>query len=98
MTFTQLAQSMTKNSCSLPVRGETLRSVRTLKMRKSADGFEPSLSQGSIMRIKFLRSLLLLPMFVGLANRHTHNKHSCHQRRKDHHPRVLTGVSGAVQV
>ena len=38
MTSTQLAQSMTSKSCSAPVRGDCLRSVRTVKPQKSARG------------------------------------------------------------
>src|SRR6266545_6447869 len=49
MRFTQLTQSITKKSCSLPVRGETARSERTVKIRKSPSGWEPIFCQGLII-------------------------------------------------
>src|SRR6266542_608749 len=49
MRFTQLTQSITKKSCSLPVRGETARSERTVKMRKSPSDWEPICCQGLII-------------------------------------------------
>src|SRR3954452_4439080 len=49
MTLTLLPLSMMEKSCSAPVRGETLRSVRTEKMRNLAVACELIFFQGWIM-------------------------------------------------
>src|ERR1700729_1075766 len=51
MTLTQSRQSRTKKSCGSPVRGETLKSWRMVKMRKLPADFESIFCQGLIIRV-----------------------------------------------
>src|SRR5215472_11372251 len=68
MTLTQLTQSRTMKSCSLPVRGLTLVSVRILKMRKSPAGTERTFFHGVIISINDLR--YTIDESLGLSRNH----------------------------